>query len=91
MIPKPTTELEINDSSGFIIICHNQGVCKALTLNETAYNIWKSIDGKRNIDEIAELVRSTYEKENILDINKDIMDFIDELCDEGFIELYSSI
>lgn len=89
MTPKPTTELEVKEETGVTIISHNQGLCKAITLNDTGYAIWQLIDGKRNTDEISNLLWSEQFSLDHENFKKDILTFIKELIAEGFVETLS--
>ena len=48
------------------------------TLNETGAFIWEQIDGKRNIENIIELVTQEYEIDKA-SASKDVFDFIDNM------------
>lgn len=88
MIPVPTTELVVEDRHEVTVISHHQGICKAATLNQTGYAIWKLIDGKKSIGEITELFILTSLNginHNFQVVSNDILTFITKLEEKGFV------
>ena len=86
-IPKPTTDLEVRDNTKVSIISYNQGLCKAITLNETGYSVWLLLDGKRNISEIINEFYINNKNIDFQEISKDITSFMVELQNNGFVNL----
>jgi hypothetical protein len=54
------------------------------TLNEVGTLIWHLIDGQRNIDQIVQTVRETYDVESE-EVTKDAVDFLSSLEKAGLI------
>ena len=54
------------------------------TLNEVGTLIWQLIDGQRNIDQIVQALRETYNVESE-EVTKDAVDFLSSLEDAGLI------
>jgi len=54
------------------------------TLNEVGTMIWQLIDGQRNIDQIVQAVRETYDVESE-EVTKDAVDFLSSLENAGLI------
>ena len=54
------------------------------TLNEVGTLIWQLIDGQKNINQIVQAVRETYDVESE-EVTKDAVDFLSSLEDAGLI------
>lgn len=57
------------------------------TINEIGYQIMNLISGETNIQQIIDQLKDEYENENI---EKDVLEFINHLKDNGVIDFYES-
>lgn len=57
------------------------------TLNEVGSRIWRLLDGKKSLEEIAQIVETEFEEVDDHDIRKDIIDFCKELLEDNLVEV----
>lgn len=58
---------------------------RVTVLNETASDVWRLVDGERNVDEITELIASSYGLAPI-DVATDVAAAIERFAEAGLIE-----
>ena len=90
VVPVPNTELVVEGQTSATVIGHHLGVCKAVELNETGYQIWRLIDGSRSVADISVslvclLSPSTRPSDEA--ILADVQDFVTELVRHGLVEM----
>ena len=84
----PLTDLVVEQDGSVIILSHSAGVCKAVTVNESAYSIWKLVDGSRTADDIADIFVRSQElgDANERTVRQDVRGFLEALAGEGCLE-----
>ena len=64
-------------------VLFNPDTAEAAGINPVGVAIWKELDGKHRIDEIADAIRHQFE-DAPQPVESDIQEFVDELVERGF-------
>lgn len=84
-IPHPVSgvKLEILDDETLL---YHPSLTKAIYLNPTATIVWRLIDGERSIDEITEILKSSFPN-GTENISSDVLSVLESLEGQGAITL----
>lgn len=84
-IPVPNLEFKLEELDNELLLYH-PAKTKTVYLNETASLVWQLCDGKRNVGEIAALLKESF-PEAADRVDEDVESTLKTFADHGAIEL----